>query len=177
MPAVGTTAVVFPVPGADALLRAVAERFPGAVRTGFPAHITVLYPFLQMSDVDDEVVAELAAMVARRHPLRVEFAVADEPRHLDEGFVALRPEPDAALRELTAELCARWGLLPYGGAYGEAEPHVTVALDVTPPQARAIAERAAGDLPPPADLDEAWLVVFDDAWSLRARLPLRGTAQ
>ncbi|MCX2730469.1 2'-5' RNA ligase family protein [Saccharopolyspora sp. NFXS83] len=167
------------MPGADAVLRAVGERFPGAVRTGFPAHITVLHPFLPLSDVDDEVVAELAATFARRGPLRVEFAVADEPRHFDEGFVALRLEPDGALRELTAELCARWGLRPYGGAYGEPDPHLTVALDVAPEQARLIAEQAAGALPPPADLAEAWLVVFDGAWSLRARLPLApgGTPQ
>lgn len=172
MPAAGTTAVVFPVPEADALLRAVAERFPGAVRVGFPAHITVLHPFLSLSDVDDEVVAELTAMVARRAPLRVEFAVVTEPRHLDDGFVALRLAPDEALRGLTAELGARWDLRPYGGAYGEADPHVTVALDVAPDRARAIAEHATGALPPPADLTEAWLVAFDDTWSLRARLPL-----
>ncbi|GAB2673624.1 2'-5' RNA ligase family protein [Saccharopolyspora gloriosae] len=160
------------MPGADALLRAVGERFPGAVRAGFPAHITVLHPFLPLSDVDDEVVAELAAMFARRGPLRVEFAVSEQRRHFDEGFVALLLEPDGPLRELTAELGARWDLRPYGGAYGEPDPHVTVALDVAPEQAGLIAEQAAGALPPPADLDEAWLVAFDGTWSLRARLPL-----
>ncbi|MFR9731153.1 2'-5' RNA ligase family protein [Saccharopolyspora sp. MS10] len=172
MPALGTTAVVLPVPGADPLLRSVAARFPGAVREGFPAHITILYPFLPASEVDEEVVAELAAILARCRPQRVAFTASTDPRHLAEGFVALRPEPDGELRGLTAEVGGRWGLRPYGGAYGEAEPHLTVALEVAPERARAI----VADLvpPPPAELAEAWLVRFDDGWSLRARLPLLG---
>lgn len=172
MPSARATAVLFPVPVADPLLRAVGERFPGAVRPGLPAHLTVLHPFLP--EVDEAVLAELAELVARRAPVRVEFTADVAQRHLDEGFVPLRPEPDGPLRELTAELAARWGLRPYDGRYGEPDPHVTIALDVTPQRAREIAEHVAGALPPPALLDEAWLVEFDGAWSLRARLPLRG---
>ena len=172
MPEHGVTALLLPVPGADALLREVAADYPGAVRDGVPAHITVLYPFLPLSEVDDPVLDELRALFARRTAPRVEFALP-EPDH---GFVALRPEPLEPLRELTDAVRSRWPhLVPYGGSHGDdVDPHLTVAMDVSTSDARSIAAGIAGHLPPPAVLEQAWVTGYDGEWSVRARLPLAG---
>jgi hypothetical protein len=41
MPTNGQSALVIPVPAADPLLASVAARYPGTVREGVPAHVSL----------------------------------------------------------------------------------------------------------------------------------------
>lgn len=167
MPKKGQTGVVIPVPEAEPLLRSVAQRFPSAAREGVPAHVSVLYPFLSDEAVDDEVVDALSDVFAAQRRIAVTFA---ESRR-EGDFVALRPDPIDDLRELTARVRRRWpDVVPYEGAYGEVEPHLTVALHAGE-HAAAVVERDVVPelLPIPAELGEAWLVAFECRWNLRRR--------
>ncbi len=167
MPKMGQTGVVIPVPEAEPLLRSVAQRFPGAAREGVPAHLSVLYPFLSDEVVDDAVVGALSEVFAAQHRIAVTFA---ESRR-EGDFVALRPDPIDDLRELTARVRRRWPeVVPYEGAYGEVEPHLTVAMRAGEQAAAVVAREVVPEsLPIPAELGEACLVAFDGRWNLRRR--------
>lgn len=167
MPKEGQSGVVIPVPEADPLLTAVGERFPEAVRAGVPAHVSVLYPFLPAEALDDRVVDALSELFAQQPVMSVEFAEC----YRRGQFVALRPDPSRGLQELTNAVCARWpGLVPYDGAYGDVEPHLTVALRTAGSRAAAVEhELVPQRLPIRSELREAWLLVFDGRWRLHQR--------
>jgi hypothetical protein len=62
------------VPAADALLGLVESRHPGTVREGVPAHVSLLYPFVGVAELDEQVTRGLSELVADQEPMRVEFA-------------------------------------------------------------------------------------------------------
>lgn len=167
----GRTGVVVPVPAADALLAMVAERFPDAVREGVPAHVSVLYPFMDADLLDEQVISTLRAVFADLAPVQVEF---DECAR-DTGFVYLRPNPVAPLQALTAALQQEWPrLVPYEGRYAVTEPHVTVAMGLSEDNAARVQREVAARLPLAARVDQAWLVAFDGQWQLRQRFDFTG---
>ncbi|WP_216216549.1 2'-5' RNA ligase family protein [Amycolatopsis aidingensis] len=167
MPQPGKSAVVIPVPAADPLLDSVRQRHPGIVRD-VPAHLSVLYPFLTAEELDAEAVGTLESICAAHPPAEIGFtSCAREP-----GFVYLPPEPPAAVRELSTAVRRHWpGLLPYDGAFGDPPPHLTVAMGIDEPVAGEIEGQVGRHLPVHTRLEEAWLVVFTDHWSIRARFP------
>ena len=170
MPKEGATGVAIPVPEADPLLTAVGERFPEAVRAGVPAHVSVLYPFLPAVALDDRVAGALWELFAQQPVMSVQFAEC----YRRSEFVALRPDPVQGLRQLTNAVRARWpDLVPYEGAHGDIEPHLTVALHTAESRAAAVEREIVPErLPIPAELREAWLLVFDGQWRLHQRFGL-----
>ncbi|MDA3642544.1 2'-5' RNA ligase family protein [Saccharopolyspora indica] len=167
MPKQGATALVVPLPEADPLLAAVADRFPDAVRP-LPAHLTLLYPFLPAGALDEQVFAALDEVFADQPPLRVEFA---ECRRAS-GFAALLPDPADGLSALVGELRRRWpDLLPYDGRFGaEVDLHVTVALNTAEATADAVTREIIPEFTPiRAHLREARLIAFHGQWQLRRR--------
>jgi 2'-5' RNA ligase len=161
----GTSAVVVEVPAAQTL---VASTPPG-----MPAHVTVLYPFLDADRLDAATVAQLADVCAEVAPIDVVF----EQTGCFPGVLYLAPEPAEPLRRLTKAIAARWPEAPpYGGVHEDVVPHLTVASgdDATLDDA----ERAIGPaLPLRTRLDAAVLYVFDgERWEPRARLPFRSHA-
>jgi 2'-5' RNA ligase len=152
------TALVVPVRAADALVDRSARE------PGMPAHITLIYPFLPGRTIGEEVELELAALV--RAVPRFDFALSSVGRF--PGVVYLAPEPVGPFVELTEAFAVRWPERPpYGGAYEQIVPHLTVAnFDVAYP---GLSER----LPVPARAEEVWLMVRIAArWVRRARFPL-----
>ncbi|SNQ51378.1 conserved hypothetical protein [Frankia canadensis] len=169
MPTRGQTAVVVPVPVADRLLQEVASSHSQAVRQGVAAHVSLLYPFLDASVVDDEVLGWLREFAARTRPIAVEFLdVVPAP-----GFVHL---PVPALRPLVAGLRARWPqVVPYGGRFGaDPAPHVTLAMGLAADDGAAVAARVRRFLPLTSSADHVWIVAYDEGWSLVETFPLRG---
>jgi 2'-5' RNA ligase len=166
MPMNGQTGLVIPVQAADALLAAVGTRYPGTVREGVPAHVSLLYPFVAAAELDERVSGALGELVAEQAPMPVQLA---ECYHR-EGFVALRPDPIDGLRELISKTHRRWpDVVPYEGAYRDVEPHVTVALRCSEETAVTIEREVTARLPLSAELREAWLVAFEGQWLVRGR--------
>lgn len=162
----GQTGVIIPVPEAQPLLAAVAERYPEAVRSGVPAHLSLLYPFLPADALDEHVLDELRKIFAGQVPTPVKFAAC----YRSGGFVALRPEPVEGVGALAGAVQSRWpDVVPYEGLH-DADPHVTVALHTTEQRAADIERDLVPEwVPLSAELREAWLVVFDGQWQLRSR--------
>ncbi|MGH3887194.1 MAG: 2'-5' RNA ligase family protein [Pseudonocardiaceae bacterium] len=154
------------MPAADGLLASVGARYPGTVREGVPAHVSLLYPFVTAAELDEGVISALGELFAEQVPMPVEFVKC----YRRDGFVALRPEPIEGLTGLLGEARRRWPeVVPYEGLYGDVEPHVTVALRASEETAVTIEQEVTAELPISADLREAWLVAFEGRWSLRGR--------
>ncbi|MEV0089987.1 2'-5' RNA ligase family protein [Streptomyces sp. NPDC050738] len=152
---VGDTALTIKVPEADALVRA-----------GFPAHVTVLYPFLHESLIGEGVRRELGGIFGARDAFEVEFR---EFRRWP-GVLYLAPEPGGAVRALTDDVVARWPeAVPYRGVFGDdgLAPHLTVANGEGPETWRAaydVLERElAPRLPLVSKVREVQLIVWDGA--------------
>ncbi len=67
-------------------------------------------------------------------------------------------------------------MVPYGGVYGDLEPHLTVALRCSAQTAVRIEQEASAELPICAELREAWLLAFDRQWTLRGRFEFGDSA-
>lgn len=171
MPQPGQTAVVIPVPELDPLVDAVAARWPDAVRTGIPAHLTVLYPFVPADRLTDADLARCRELCRGTGPFRVAFRGAA----VGPSIVMAPPEPTDGASALTRAFTTAWpGHPPYGGRFGPApEPHVTLALGSDRERNAAIAAFAGDLLPVHADLRTAVVVELGaGGWTQRAELPL-----
>lgn len=155
-----------PVPAADGLLTSISSRYPGAVRTGVPAHVSVLYPFLPADMLTEQVISTLRELFDCASTISVKF---DECRRR-ENFVYLLPDPIDPLEALIRRATQRWpDVVPYGGKY-EAKPHLTVAMRTSDDTAAAIERDVAVELPISTELHEAWLVIYSGGqWTLRER--------
>ena len=81
-----------------------------------PAHVTILYPFVEPDELDAGGPRELAAIAARHQPFRVRF----EKVGCWPGVVYLAPEPAGPFARLTEDLVAAFpNHPPYGGAFDE----------------------------------------------------------
>src|SRR5665811_471565 len=56
------TAVIVPVPAADSLVDEHRRHLDVAASWGVPAHVSVLYPFVEPAQVDDQLIATLATV-------------------------------------------------------------------------------------------------------------------
>ena len=135
-----------------------------------PAHVTVLFPFLAPGDLVPAARRELAAIAAATDPFEVSFTrVGRFPT-----VVYLAPEPDTPFARLTAEIAARYpDHPPYGGAFEEVIPHLTVAESATAPLDQ-IALAAADHLPirHRVTMLEVLVEGVEGRWHGRWRLPL-----
>ena len=94
---------------------------------GVPAHVTVLFPFLEPEAIDEEVVATLLAPFAA-----FDFTL-DRLERFEDGTPWLHPSPPTRFVDLTAAVWQRWPEhAPYEGAFDEIIPHVTVTVDAVP---------------------------------------------
>ena len=86
----------------------------------------------------------------------------------------LAPEPEQPFRDMTAAVYARWPQCPpYGGAYPDATPHVSVVYDPTAAEFEQVERELANRLPLTARAAAVDLLVFDGSrWNLRERFPL-----
>ena len=118
------TAVLLCVPEADELVGPWRDKGDPSASLGVPAHVTLLYPFLDSALVDEGVLAELSWFFGGVDAFAVRFTAVGEFR--EEGVLYLDPE-DRALDELAAALARRWPETPpYAGAVEQPHAHLTV---------------------------------------------------
>lgn len=112
------------VPGAEALVGQLRQRFDASARLGVPAHITVLVPFMDPKAIDAAVLEQarraLAPFSAFSFALR---AVGRFP-----ATAYLVPEPSAPFVQLTRAVVQAFPAFPpYAGEHDGMIPHLTVA--------------------------------------------------
>ncbi|MFF4770336.1 2'-5' RNA ligase family protein [Streptomyces sp. NPDC001255] len=165
---VGDTSLSIRVPAADAL-----------VTTGFPAHVSVLHPFVPRASLGPASRAALAALVAAHPPFTLRFTRFG---HFP-GVLHIAPEPHPVLHELSAALRRAWpGALPYRGLFGPEglPPHLTLATHAAPGTDRAVygplEERYGSALPLHAEVNRLSLTVYtpEGTWREESALSLGG---
>jgi hypothetical protein len=137
---------------------------------GLSAHITVLYPFVPPDEVTVATLKALERVLAQRRGFAYELK---EVRRFP-GVLYLAPTPAEPFIEMTEAVVREFqGLAPYGGAFGDALPHLTVALSGEERHLDAIAQEFAeavrGRLPVGARARAVSLVETDGGpWRERA---------
>ncbi len=158
------------VPGDTALTIKVPEADP-LVRAGFPAHVTVLYPFLHESRVDAATQHALTGLFAGHDAFTLTFdAFGRFP-----GVLHLDPWPHDPVTALTKDLTRRWPeAVPYRGIFGAGlAPHLTIANHEGPATQEAAYDALQAELAPALPLscsvDAVHLIVWDGRrWQDRA---------
>ncbi|MEV6016983.1 MULTISPECIES: 2'-5' RNA ligase family protein [unclassified Streptomyces] len=162
--------LVVRVPEAEPAVRAWRDRLDPAVRSGMPAHVTVLFPFLPESRIDADTLASIGEVIGRHKAFEARF----ERCGRFPGVLYLAPDLAASFRALTESVVERWPETPpFGGQFAEIVPHLTVAQgqdDTVLDEAEAgLRER----LPVVARVASVDLMVHDGArWRGRASFAL-----
>jgi hypothetical protein len=132
-----------------------------------PAHVTLVYPFLRASRLDDaETRLALADLFKATPPLR--FALARAARF--PGVLYLVPEPAQPIIDLIERLVARFPEAPpYEGRFADIVPHLTVAHADDPAVLARIEDALRPSLPLVVESDHATLCFEEDGyWHPRA---------
>lgn len=169
------TGIVIPVAEADRFVQSASgapRRLPGWETV--PAHITLLAPFLPEDRIDDAVWEVLGAFFADITPFGFELA---DVCAFPSGLTYLAPEPAATFRRLTSELHRLFPEFPpYGGAFDDIVPHLTVPL-VEGEDIGALTAALVPGLPLAAHASSAALYVTDqDGTRVLGSLPFGTSA-
>ncbi|MFJ4585624.1 2'-5' RNA ligase family protein [Streptomyces echinatus] len=166
----GQTGLIVRISDAEPAVRAWRERFDPSAQAGVPAHITVLFPFLDESRIDARVCSALADTLGSHHAFDLRF----ESCGRFPGVLYLAPEPGTQLRRLTEVIADRWPEAPpYGGQFAEIVPHLTVADGQDDAVLDEIEAELLGRLPFTARVSSVELMVHDGAkWQERASFAL-----
>jgi 2'-5' RNA ligase len=124
-PAPTETAVIAAVPAAEPLVSVHRQQLDPAASWGVPAHVTVLYPFVAPEAITDDLITTLGAAVRPVNAFDCRFV---RTRWFDRNVLWLDPEPAQPFRQLTAAVWRAFPQYPpFGGAYADLIPHLTVA--------------------------------------------------
>jgi hypothetical protein len=166
---VGETALIVVVPEAEPVVGGWRSRFDPSAEAGVPAHVTVLYPFLDQDRLDEQ---SLEVLLGAHPPFDVRFAGCGR----FPGVLFLAPLPDQPFRALTEAVAERWPEAPpYGGQFAETIPHLTVVTGQEPSVLDEVEADLAVRLPVAAHVAAVRLLVSDgDRWHSRGVFALRG---
>lgn len=152
--------IIIPVPEAEELVGAYRDRYDPVARAGIPAHITLLYPFLDREAITRKSVTEVREVFQSFQPFDFFFA---EARRFP-GVLYLHPQPKIEFIRMTLALVNHFpDHPPYKGAYSSIVPHLTVAHvdDAVALEAIAVEfqSHAGSYLPMKSRVEEIWLMV------------------
>jgi 2'-5' RNA ligase len=118
------TALICRVPEAERYIAHYRQRFDPSARRNVPAHVTILYPFMEPPSVDAGVIAALRGIAASVPAFNYRMATTKRfPVAL-----YLEPEPDAPFQALTDGVFNAFpDYPPFGGKFDTVVPHITVA--------------------------------------------------
>ena len=162
------SALIIPVPNAEPVVGAWRRELDPSARVGVPAHITVLYPFVQPDRIDAATLDDLAALFAG--VARFDFRL-NEVRWFGDRVVWLAPTPNEPFNALTNLVGDHWpDHPPYEGRHSVVIPHLTVGDGARLDLLEEAAEEVAAVLPIEAAGDEVWLMSGTwqpDSWRVR----------
>ena len=122
----GHTVLAVPVPALEAFVRERTAFYDASFLSADPrfshAHLTLLAPWVEQPTASDLAIVErLAAATASFTTLLVELG------EFPDGVLHLVPRPDDGLRALMERVAGAFPEHPpYGGAYADVVPHVTL---------------------------------------------------
>ncbi|MFE1314740.1 2'-5' RNA ligase family protein [Streptomyces sp. NPDC058755] len=163
--------LIVKVPEAEPAVRMWRERLDPSAGAGVPAHVTVLFPFLDASRIDEGVCAAIGEVLDRHQSFEVRF----EHCGRFPGVLYLAPEPDTPFRRLTESIVERWPENPpFGGQFDDVVPHLTVAQGQDEAVLEKVESDLLGSLPIVARVSSVDLLVHDGTrWRQCVAFPLR----
>lgn len=165
------TAVLVRVPEAEPVVREWRLRHTYDAPLGIPAHVTLLFPWVPVDELDEATEARLAQVLGKTEPFDITFArTARFPEVL-----YVEPEPSEPFSALTEAIAAEWPEHPpYEGEHETVIPHLTVAESDDDGLLEQIRAAVEPQLPFRTRVAEAELFEEDTAgrWHRRSRFPL-----
>ncbi len=164
--------LVILVPSAEATVGKLRRRLDRSAAWAVPLHISVLYPFAAPESLSEQSRARLGQLLQGHEPF--EYALT-EIGWFDERVMFLAPTPRRPFVELTNRIAADFPEhRPYGGAYEEVVPHLTVGEGLRPARLRRAARRVERLLPIKAVASEVCLMAPDSSgrWGVEHTFPL-----
>ena len=148
----GPTSLVLPVFALDDWSYQVWREIGHPLRL---PHVTVLDPFLPADSWNSAVRRELASLAAEVTPFEITLT---RLCCFDDKIAYLRPEPDDLFRQLIERFRRSFpDFPPYGGAFPDVVPHLTLAVNAAPATLRH-ATALGRSLPLRARADQIWVV-------------------
>lgn len=170
------SALIIPVPAAEAVVGPWRENLDPACAWGVPAHITVLYPFIPPARLDTGLEARLRTLFEAVPAFDFRLVSVE---WFDDEVAWVRPEPDDRFRELTDRVTGAWPEYPpYEGAFEDVVPHLTICQGADPADMSEAAAAVAARLPIETRAERVRLMTGTqaaDSWTTRAEFPLEGS--
>ena len=171
------SAVIVVVPEAEPVVGPHRIEHDPSAPWGVPAHVTVLFPFIDPADLDDDVHHRLTRAAAGVSAFTATFA---DTGWFGSQVLWLDPDPGDPFRRLTVAVAAAFPEHPpYEGAYEDVVPHLTVGVlapDAPVAPLRAVERQVRTALPLRTRVHEVRLVVgrpeVGGRWDVVGRYPL-----
>jgi len=166
--------VLVPAIDAGQLVWDLRKQHDPSAAAGIPPHVTLMFPFIPPCDLTDPIIDTLEALISQTTAF--EFLLT-RVRQFEQGVVYLVPEPAAPFARLTTEIGSRFGVLPFGGAFGdEPVPHLTVAIVESGSKRERLIDQLVPRLPITLRAEEAWLMVGTNSssWKVVRQMRFRG---
>ncbi len=163
---------MIPVPDTGPVIEGWRRRLDPESYPLAPAHITLLYPFLDPDQITDGVVEDLARLLSSFG--KFDYSL-DHLDWFDDRVLYVAPEPAEQFIGLTTALVGRWPqCLPYGGTFSQVVPHLTVGKTPCEIPLESAAAEIARELPIHTRAEEVWLMTAElpAGWSVIAKFPL-----
>ena len=167
------TAIVITVPEAEPVVGGLCRAHTKAGREGMPPHVTLLIPF---ADSDALPLAEVRDVLEAFAPF--DFALTESRRFEPPSgpILWLAPDPATPFVELTEALVRAFpDYPPYGGAFDQIVPHLSVAATRDSRLPQRIERELAPALPIAATADAATIVTRRNGrWEPHSTVPFAG---
>ena len=154
-----------------AALERLRRRSVADATRGVPAHVTLLYPFVQPSELGTAVRSRVAAIA--RAETAFDYRLRGPGRWPDTAYAAVEPaSPFLRLHRAFARAFPDYPI--YGRPGFELVPHVTVAEGAAATDPATLRHPAWGELPVAARAAALEVIASDarDRWHLVWRIPL-----
>ena len=167
------TAIVVPFHDVPAAVTAHRRSLTSDGADGMPAHVTLIYPFVDDADLADDQIRRLRGLLAAFAPFDVTFATfarfdAQPP------VLYLEPEPAGPFLGMIAALADEFPAFPpFGGVHETVIPHLTLGYTDDAASLAAVEAEVGRHLPFNARV--AGVAVMQhggDGWRLRDRIAL-----
>ena len=174
------SALVVVAAEAEAVVGEWRRRYqPESVERGIPPHLTILFPFVPATEVDDDLLAELRRRYAPVRPFSYDLASVES--FPDAAWLA--PAPAEPFHELVGIARQAFPALPpYGDPEHVVVPHCTIGTDDDPERVRAMVRELREGLGPRLPIRcraEEVVLVGEQAngtWMRSEAFPLQGGA-
>lgn len=165
------TALVLPFPAAEQVVGRWREQFDPSASLGVPAHLTVLYPWLDSEQLDDSVLGTLRELVSQVAACDLQLTAFGR----FDRTLWLAPTPEDPTHRLTALVSGRWPEhQPYGGEFGSTPvAHLTVGHEIDPDSLGHVVADVSARLPVTGRVEHVALLVRDgERWAEHSTYPL-----